>query len=61
MSKLQRIIFNTGSLGMGISKANGWLSSQKLKNTSGKIILVIGDGEFQEVKILKLLCIYKII
>jgi transketolase len=42
------ILFNTGSLGMGISKANGWLSSKELNKEEAKLIVVIGDGEFQE-------------
>ena len=38
------IMFNTGSLGMGISKVNGFLSS----SSKNKAIVLIGDGEFQE-------------
>ena len=39
---------NTGSLGMGISKAKGFLKSNELKNKSGKVFVMTGDGELQE-------------
>ena len=39
---------NTGSLGMGISKAKGFLKSNELKNKDGKIFVMTGDGELQE-------------
>ena len=42
------ILFNTGSLGMGISKANGWLSGKSYQKEPADIIVLIGDGEFQE-------------
>ena len=40
---IKNIIFNTGSLGMGISKINGFSFNNKDKN-----IVIIGDGELQE-------------
>ena len=46
--KVPNILFNTGSLGMGISKANGWLSADENRKKNSKIIVLIGDGEFQE-------------
>lgn len=46
--KIPNVQFNTGSLGMGISKANGWISGGNYLNEKSKIVLVIGDGEFQE-------------
>ncbi len=46
--KVPNILFNTGSLGMGISKSNGWLSGGLLDKNKTKIIVLIGDGEFQE-------------
>ena len=44
----ENIKFNTGSLGMGISKANGWLSAEEYFKRDSRIVLIIGDGEFQE-------------
>ncbi len=46
--KMPKVNFNTGSLGMGISKANGWISAGNHFGQNSKIILIIGDGEFQE-------------
>ena len=39
---------NTGSLGMGISKAKGFLIANHLKKNRGKVIVLTGDGELQE-------------
>ncbi len=40
---------NTGSLGMGISKAKGFLAADTLiGNDSGRIFVLMGDGELQE-------------
>jgi len=39
---------NTGSLGMGISKARGMIFAKKLMKRKGKVIVLTGDGEFQE-------------
>ena len=39
---------NTGSLGMGISKAKGFLIANYLKKKRGKVIVLTGDGELQE-------------
>ena len=39
---------NTGSLGMGISKAKGLLWSKKYLNIKGDVIVLTGDGELQE-------------
>lgn len=44
----KNILFNTGSLGMGLSKANGWLCGHKYAKQNAQIIVLIGDGEFQE-------------
>ena len=46
--KIENVLFNTGSLGMGISKANGWISAGDYKSLNSRMIIVIGDGEFQE-------------
>jgi transketolase len=39
---------NTGSLGMGISKAKGYAWAKKYLKKKGDVIVLIGDGEFQE-------------
>ena len=39
---------NTGSLGMGISKAKGFIYSDRLKNVERKVFVLCGDGEMQE-------------
>jgi transketolase len=42
------IVTNTGSLGMGISKAKGMVLANRLKKKSGRIFVMTGDGELQE-------------
>jgi transketolase len=42
------IATNTGSLGMGISKAYGMARAQRLTGGSGRIVVMTGDGELQE-------------
>ena len=39
---------NTGSLGMGISKAKGMVWAKKYNKNSGSVIVLTGDGELQE-------------
>jgi len=39
---------NTGSLGMGISKAKGMAWAKKAKGSGGRVIVMTGDGELQE-------------
>ncbi len=39
---------NTGSLGMGISKGKGFLWAKKYLKKKGNVVLIVGDGEFQE-------------
>ena len=46
---------NTGSLGMGISKAKGLLWAKKYLKKKGNVIELIGDGEFQEGQIFEAL------
>ena len=38
----------TGSLGMGISKGKGYLWAKKYLKKKGNVVLIVGDGEFQE-------------
>ena len=42
------MITNTGSLGMGISKAKGFITGQRLSGLKRKIYVLTGDGELQE-------------
>ena len=42
------ILFNSGSLGMGISKANGLAAADRLNGIARKIYVLVGDGELQE-------------
>lgn len=42
------IVTNTGSLGMGISKAKGMILANRLNNKTGNIFVLTGDGELQE-------------
>ena len=39
---------NTGSLGMGISKAKGMAIAKKMEGSGGRIFVMLGDGELQE-------------
>lgn len=45
---IKSIETNTGSLGMGISKAKGFAWSKKYLNKKGSTFVLTGDGEFQE-------------
>src|SRR5437870_3582469 len=42
------IAANTGSLGMGISKAYGMARAKRFANRKGLIVVMTGDGELQE-------------
>ena len=42
------IITNTGSLGMGISKAKGFIKSARMKGIKRNVLVLLGDGELQE-------------
>lgn len=42
------MITNTGSLGMGISKAKGLALANRLQGKKGRIYVLTGDGELQE-------------
>lgn len=43
-----RAVTNTGSLGMGISKAKGFLKANELSRLNGRVFVLLGDGELQE-------------
>lgn len=42
------MVANTGSLGMGISKAKGMVLANRLKGKEGRVFVMTGDGELQE-------------
>lgn len=42
------IVTNTGSLGMGVSKAKGMIYANRLLKRSGNVFVLTGDGELQE-------------
>ena len=42
------ITFNTGSLGMGVSKAKGLIAADRLAGRERRVIVLTGDGELQE-------------
>jgi len=42
------MVANTGSLGMGISKAKGFVLANKLQGRTGEVYVLTGDGELQE-------------
>jgi transketolase len=42
------IVTNTGSLGMGVSKAKGMLYARAQLGRSGRVFVMTGDGELQE-------------
>lgn len=42
------IVTNTGSLGMGISKAKGLVLGRRLRGLGGRVFVMTGDGELQE-------------
>jgi transketolase len=42
------IATNTGSLGMGVSKAKGMIFANRLAGRSGNVFVLTGDGELQE-------------
>lgn len=48
MKKVPGIEISTGSLGQGLSVANGMALSAKLSNLSYRTYIILGDGELQE-------------
>jgi len=43
-----QVVTSTGSLGMGISKARGFVLADRLGGRSGRVYVLTGDGELQE-------------
>ncbi len=39
---------NTGSLGMGLSKARGMVAARRLDKAPGRVFVLLGDGELEE-------------
>jgi len=46
--KTPGIVANTGSLGMGVSKAKGMAFARRRSGSTGRIFVLTGDGELQE-------------
>lgn len=42
------IVTNTGSLGMGVSKAKGFIKANRLQHIDQRVFVLTGDGELQE-------------
>ena len=42
------MVANTGSLGMGISKAKGIIQANRLNGQARRVYVLTGDGELQE-------------
>lgn len=42
------VVTNTGSLGMGVSKAKGMIFANRLQKRDGNVFVMTGDGELQE-------------
>jgi transketolase len=43
-----QVVTNTGSLGMGVSKARGFVLADRLAGREGRVFVLTGDGELQE-------------
>jgi transketolase len=43
-----QVVTSTGSLGMGVSKARGFVLADRLLGRSGRVFVLTGDGELQE-------------
>ena len=48
MRKLPGVEISTGSLGQGLSAANGMALASRLSGTRSRVYVVLGDGEIQE-------------
>lgn len=45
---IPNVVTNTGSLGMGVSKAKGLIFAMRRRMTAGTVYVLTGDGELQE-------------
>jgi len=48
VAAMPEVVTSTGSLGMGISKARGFVLADRLAGRSGRVFVLTGDGELQE-------------
>jgi len=48
VAETPEVVTNTGSLGMGISKAKGFARAARLRGGSRRVFVLTGDGELQE-------------
>src|SRR6476646_7389568 len=44
----REVVTSTGSLGMGVSKARGFVLADRLLDRTGRVYVLTGDGELQE-------------
>lgn len=45
---IPNVVTNSGSLGMGVSKAKGIIAANRLQGRQGRVFVLTGDGELQE-------------
>ena len=45
---MPEVVTSTGSLGMGVSKARGFVLADRMRGRSGRVFVLTGDGELQE-------------
>jgi transketolase len=48
VAAMPEVVTSTGSLGMGISKARGFVLANRLLQREGRVFVLTGDGELQE-------------
>jgi transketolase len=48
VASMPEVRTSTGSLGMGVSKAKGFVRAARLSGTGGRVYVLTGDGELQE-------------
>jgi transketolase len=48
VAAMPEVVTSTGSLGMGISKARGFVLADRVLGRSGRVYVLTGDGELQE-------------
>jgi transketolase len=48
VASVPQVTTNTGSLGMGVSKARGFILADRFAGRAGRVFVLVGDGELQE-------------
>jgi transketolase len=48
VTAVPEVVTNTGSLGMGVSKAQGLVRADRAAGRAGRVVVITGDGELQE-------------